>query len=342
VNIDQLKRGLDEIASDLDDPAVVIRDRVHAVDTKVVKARRGRIVVVATVALAVAAVGVAAPSLTGRGAAPPASNGEPPPGVVSTALPTVTDNGVVFYRDGGGSDLVAEAASTPGDQSLTLQVTPETLSLAWVGVCWTDDGHSTAHFRLLINGVVQTWGRCNEQPYGPLQATAWPNGGSPASVATHWTSMFGGTVGSPVSVRMEVTGVDPAQAPPQLAFGLFTYPEQFHEQGVWHRKYVVDNGVEYQEIGSQTRRFTKAPASMRVSLDIGGESSWVEAGTVGLTGPGRFSLGSRLVQNATGSGSNASAGALFDQGQTQAVVRFVSPRRDISGRLWAAVYRPVR
>lgn len=341
MNITELRRGLDEIAAEVDDATTVTHERMAGVEAHVERVRRVRVAGFAAVAIAVvlAVVGLSLPSLVGHSPTPPTSL---PHGVVATDLPTVTDNGVVFYQDAGGSSLVAEQVSTPGDDSLTMQVTPETLKLGWVSECWTQDGHSTAHFRLLINGEKQTWGRCNEQPYGPLQATMSVGGPSPDSVAQAWQDNFGAARGQALTIELQITSDGaPGEAPPQLAFGLFTYPKQRHESGVWLPNAVVSQGVEYHLTSTTVLRFSKSPAVLNVNLPAARRPYWIQARTQGLTGAGSFTIGSGSTRYATGPGYGSSAGVLVDSGKEAITVTFTGVEPTTRGRIGAGVYVPV-
>ncbi|MBA2716109.1 MAG: hypothetical protein H0U51_03495, partial [Propionibacteriales bacterium] len=215
MNLDDLKQTLTTMADDVQvqDPVA----RIAGVDDKLRAARRRKAAaagVGAAAAAAVLAVGVpsvfsAAPDQgTGPAERGERVNSEEPTkrdrgGIIATSLPTVEDNGAVFYSEPGGDTLIGSAVGEPGQTSVTLTVTPETQALSYVQFCWQPgvEISDPVDYSSFLNGRPNTGSGCDAR-YGPLQPEIQFSD-DPEVNSLGWQHM-GVTPGEPMTFRIAV------------------------------------------------------------------------------------------------------------------------------------------
>jgi hypothetical protein len=350
MKIDELKHTLSELADDgtidpLDHPS-----RLGGVESKVVESRRRRIAVAGGgVVAAIAVAALAAPALVpdaDRGAPTPPTtsnhDGTPDEGDLDdTDLATVTDDGVVFYADAGGSSLIDEAVSQPGDSSLSMTVTPETTDLSFVVECWrvTTPTAKPPHFVASVNGHFMASGECDRDPYGPLTGDL-SNGNNPADNQSGWEAL-GVTAGasSDISVRLVGPGVTD-RGDVRLVVGLFTAPDKEQVDGIWYSTQVVHQGIEYQSIAANSGHFTnQRHYEVSAELAPSDQPYYVLGGSGHVSGRGVVRVADSAFLAADEGG--ISAGNVFSSEDSPVIVRFHSAKA-ASGRLYLVIYEPVR
>lgn len=350
MNLGDLKQTLTTMADDVQvqDPGA----RIAGVDDKLRGARRSKAVGAGVgVAAAATLLAVAVPNVfstapdQGSG---PAERGEQAnteesttpeqDEILATSLPTVEDNGAVFYSEPGGDTLIGEAVGEPGQTSVTLTVTPQTQDLAYVQFCWQPDGRSAAFdFTSFVNGRPNTGSQCGAR-YGPFQpevrfspdpkvnSRRWQHlGVTPSDLMTI-------KIAVPVSQRREAE-----EAGVQLGVGLYanTGP-RIEDSGVTIPTKAVFAGHSYKLVDRRFNSFVDHQGEIDVALPASTRPLYVVSGVRGVSGRFVVAGPNNTLDKSTVGGASEFSGPVR-QGQQAANVKVRSPE-DPEGQLYLLVY----
>ncbi len=350
MNLDDLKQTLTTMADDVQvqDPVA----RIAGVDDKLRAARRRKAAaagVGAAAAAAVLAVGVpsvfsAAPDQgTGPAERGERVNSEEPTkrdrgGIIATSLPTVEDNGAVFYSEPGGDTLIGSAAGEPGQTSVTLTVTPETQDLSYVQFCWQPgvEISDPVDYSSFLNGRPNTGSGCDAR-YGPLQPEIQFSD-DPEVNSLGWQHM-GVTPGEPMTFRI---AVPPSQRQVardvgvQLGFALYanTGP-RIDDNGVTIPTEAVFAGHSYTLVDREFTSFADHRGRIDLRLPSSVSPLYVVFGVRGVSSRYVMAGPDGAVGNMGGGASEASSP--LRMGQQVATVTVRSPE-DPEGRLYLLIY----
>jgi hypothetical protein len=334
------------------------RTRLAGIDAKVAAARRTRLLssVTAVVAAVVVAT-VAIPAINrDQGSRPPTSKPTPstpdpdrwlrsvPVRMDDTSLPTLKDNGVVFYTDAAGMDLLAERVGEWGATSLNFSVTPATLNLTYTAGCWMrkvgpDDGTRVATF---VNGHrVPSWtNSCLPDRHGPLSGLDMLGEGSPAENSQRWAAL-GVRVGQPTEITMRLRGSPTGIAHSQLIAGVFTAPPVLRIHGNWWRTKWIHEGHEFSKIGVFSQFFTGSHWMLSDSPPPSPDPyfAWLITGRMHANGSVRLLPGDHGRMQGSNPGRGVSGLVGYGATPVQGVFRGTPWS---SGELWLILYHQTR
>jgi hypothetical protein len=352
MNVDQFRRLLDAMATPHDPTDTSGQTRLDGVAAKIAHTRRVRATAgLGGLAAVVAIAALVAPAVErDRNPSPPAATGgqsTQPIDLTPTDLPTVTDNGTVFYEDAAGMRLIGHEVADPGRHWLSLTVVPRTLNLEFRSVCWRlkdlDPRRGFAQYSAFVNGtrVDGGGGDCVATPYGPLQGDSAFDDDSLQTVREFWSDL-GVVPGRPTHIRMHVRGSDAAVAASQLAFGFFTGGERRHYRSAWYRAEVVWEGREYRSHGVEAQAYTGRRWILRHGLPSGDPAYFVIGGTLDAHQYGTLHLWPGEHGSIGTASPEAGVGGLVPSGRGPARIVYRADSPSGTGRLWMTVYRRTR
>ncbi len=357
MKLDDLKQTLTTMANDVQvqDPAA----RIAGVDDKLRAARRRKAVGAGVgVAAAATVLAVAVPSVfssapdQGPG---PAGRGEQVntqepttrerDGIIATSLPTVEDNGTVFYSEPGGDTLIGEAVGEPGQTSVTLTVTPETQDLAHVQFCWQpgvgDSGVSDAvDYNSFVNGRPNNGSECGAR-YGPLQPEIRFSD-DPAVNSRGWQHQ-GVTPGEPMTFRIAVPPSQRRQAEAagvQLGVALYANTgRRVEDYGTTIPTEAVFAGHSYTLVDRKFTSFVDHQGEIDVPLPASTSPLYVVSGVRGVSS--RYVVtGPNNTLNKSMVGGASEFSSPVRRGQQVATVKVRSPE-DAEGQLYLLIYERI-
>ncbi len=328
MRLDELKQAMGTIAEDLD--SVDRQAYQRAVDDRVSARRRHRVVGAGLVAaVAVLAAVVVTPRLMPDTTPPIATDNSNEDGdksrvgksnkdVDTTSLPTLTDNGTVFYTQPAGATLIGHAVSDPGQLSLTFTVTPTTLDLAWSDFCWDPaikNYGEGAGYRMLVNGQFFGGSDCGGLPYGPIEPMSSFDG-SPTQNAAAWAK-YGVRVGAPFEVTLKLNGTGKASyrrgVAPQLGVAIFTNAPEELINGVRVDMQQIHKGRLYRAVAWEFGEVVDGRRSaITLELPASDHKLYVESGADHVRGALVLDSGSPLSRHSFNPGvsSGGSSGDL--------------------------------
>jgi hypothetical protein len=252
MKISELSQGLRTIADEVTDDSGT---RLASVVRRAQIARRSKVAGTVVTTAVIAAAVVLLPNWDRDPASdtPPVASG---PG----SLATVKDGDQLLYKDAGGIRLLGEKVGDPGDDSISVTVTPKAGNLAWTQPCQAPPTKELT-YHLAVNGADVPAGvldslrytgttrmsRSNatcDQPRQPMQAERSLSLSPRGNVAA-WRKL-NVTPGAPATFTLSVTATqDPAGlaalAETDLRFAVFELPmHPLHVHGIWVARHVVD------------------------------------------------------------------------------------------------------
>jgi hypothetical protein len=354
MNLDDLKQTLTSMADDVraQDPAT----RLAGVDEKLEAAHRRRATgagvgvaaVAAVLALVMPNMFSAAPdrtpSPTGHTGSPTSKHQQTKaPGAIDrTSLPTVVDNGVVFYRSPAGDPLIGEAVGSPGQTVVTLTVTPRTRNLSFVQFCWQRRGGSARALNVdaTFNGERAFGSSCGSDRYGPLKPEI-SYGSDPTVNARGWRHL-GVNPGEPTTIRLTVPPRFRQVAHAErVRLGLAMYANTgptVVDHGITIPTRAVFDGRSYELVDRAVKRFTGFRGRIELPLSPSQRRGFAEAGVRGVHGP-YVEVGPDGIRGGSSRRGGASeVGSPLRPGQRVARAA-VHSRMDASGLLYLLIYR---
>jgi hypothetical protein len=309
MNIDELRQTLSTLAEEVD--SVDAPTRLQAIDAKVVRVRRQRIVAGVACAAVAAVVGLVVPGLVGSGGDGPEPANNPTTSPSRTTLPTVEDEGTRFYTSPAGDTLLGEAMGPTGARVVTLRVVPATTDLSYRSVCSqpgpSPDGKLV--YDVTINGKPVKSASCD----GPLQSPLGPDtsfGFNPRVNRDAWRTDVGIVPGKPITLRVSLKPVVTPSRAATTRLGIALYADtgpMVHDHDVWLHRETVVNGRTYELVRRAFGRVHGLDGHLRLDLPRATAPLYLEYGVGHARGDYRF--------YGDGSGSYVDKGGPSSEGQ---------------------------
>lgn len=359
MNIAELKQTLTNIASEAEDTDA--RARLDGIASRAASRKRNKLVAAAAGSVAaVVTFTTIGPQLLDNADEPPTGpaasktgnltdrrddgNRDPADDIVETDLPTVTDNGIIFYTEPAGDTLLGEAVGRPGQRVVSFTATPTTSDLSWIEVCSArvPERNPGLWTNIFVNGNPLGSSGCQDVT-GPLQADA-RFGSSPTANWQTWEEELGVQVGEPSTFEIRLRpGAEKIEALRDAQIGLAVFENtgpRFEDYGVWFESERVVDGHTYRLEGKSFSEFSGGRGEMRVPLPPAEHPLFLAFGVARVAGPYRV-IGNAGSSSLSSEGGPSESGTFAEPNQETASMRIRTTGDDGSGLIYILAYKRV-